>query len=209
VNLPQDAINFWTLPLTSMTVQGNSISLSSGRNTYAAIDTGTTLIGGPQDAVAGIFSSIPGSSPATGDFEGYYAYPCNTNVNVSLSFGGRNWSISSADFVLTKTSADTCIGAFFVLENSNPAWIIGDTFLKNVYSVFRYNPPSVGFADLSKIALDMNVPGGSVPTATIGSVIAVATGGGTNSNSAPAQAVSMISRSGILVVWLSLLFLML
>ena len=77
--------------------------------------------------------------------------------------------------------------------------------------MFRYNPPSVGFADLSATALAMNAPGGVVPSATIGSVIAVATGKGSGSgsgsspNSAPAQAASLISRSGILTVGLALL----
>ena len=78
---------------------------------------------------------------------------------------------------------------------------------KNVYSVFRYNPPSVGFAELSATALAMNKPGGSVPTATIGSVVAVATGSGSKPNSASARVVSMASGSGVLAVGLSLLFL--
>jgi cathepsin D len=128
---------------------------------------------------------------------------------------------------MTEVSGNMCIGAFFELGSSTPAWIIGDTFLvslrgspfwstriltfslqKNVYSVFRYNPPSVGFAELSATALAMNAPGGNVPTATIGSVVATATGGGRNSSSAPARASSLISRSGILAVGLSLLFLL-
>jgi len=53
----------------------------------------------------------------------------------------------------------------------------------------------------------MNAPDGEVPTATIGSVVAVATGSGTRSNSAPAQTVSLISRFGTLTAGLSLLFL--
>ena len=57
-----------------MTVQGNSISLGTGQSTYSAIDTGTTLIGGPQSAIAEIYANIPGSSPATGNYEGYYTY---------------------------------------------------------------------------------------------------------------------------------------
>ena len=73
--------------------------------------------------------------------------------------------------------------------------------------MFRYNPASVGFADLSGTALAMNEPGGEVPTATIGSVVAVATGSGTRANSAPTHALSLISRSGILAAGLSLLFL--
>jgi len=207
VDLPSDAVTYWTLPLTTLTSQGGSITLASGSSNYAAIDTGTTLVGGPQDAITAIYANIPDSQPETGDFEGYYSYPCDTNVNITMSFGGRSWSISSADFAMTQASGNRCIGGFFVLDGSNPAWIIGDTFLKNVYSVFRYNPASVGFADLSETALAMNAPGGTVPTATIGSVVAVATGKGSKTNSASAQAVSLISRSGILAAGLSLLFL--
>lgn len=40
----------------------------------AAIDTGTTLIGGPADAIASIFGNIPGSTKGSGDYEGYWLY---------------------------------------------------------------------------------------------------------------------------------------
>ena len=46
---------------------------------------------------------------------------------------------------------------------------------KNVYSVFRYNPASVGFAALSEVAIAQNGVNGAVPTATIGSVAAAVT----------------------------------
>lgn len=53
---------------------------------------------------------------------------------------------------------------------------------KNVYSVFRYNPPSVGFAALSETALAMNgVNDASIPTATLGAIVA-----STTANTAPA-----------------------
>ena len=61
-------------PSPALTVQGNSITLESGKGSYSAIDTGTTLIGGPQDAIAAIYANIPDSSLGTGDFEGYYSY---------------------------------------------------------------------------------------------------------------------------------------
>ena len=34
-------------------------------------------------------------------------------------------------------------------SSSIPAWIVGDVFLKNVYTVFQGNPPAVGFAQLA------------------------------------------------------------
>ena len=57
-------------------------------------------------------------------------------------------------------------------------------FQKNVYSVFRYNPPAVGFAQLSSAALAMNGVNGNPPSATIGSVSASATAGGGGINGA-------------------------
>ncbi|OAX43184.1 aspartic peptidase A1 [Rhizopogon vinicolor AM-OR11-026] len=163
--------SYWYLPLDSLTVQGSSVTITSG--TIAAIDTGTTNIGGPASSIEAIYANIPDSQPATGDYEGYYTYPCSTTVNVELSFGGSTWSISPADFAFSQTSSTECLGAFFEISTgSDITWIIGDTFLKNVYSVFRYDPASVGFANLSSVAIAENGAGGTVPSATIGAVSA-------------------------------------
>jgi cathepsin D len=90
INMPVQG-SYWILPVTCMSrppffffasiklflainVQGNSINLPSGKSSYAAIDTGTTLVGGPSKYISEIFAQIPGSSPGTGDFENYYTY---------------------------------------------------------------------------------------------------------------------------------------
>ncbi|KAG2346711.1 acid protease [Suillus weaverae] len=170
--LPNGQASYWLQQVTSITVQGKSISLPSGSASYAAIDTGTTLVAGPAAGIAAIYAQIPGSQPGTGSWEGFYSYPCNTAVAVEISFGGPDWSISPSDFAFTSTgpTSKECYGAFYAMPTSGgtPSWIIGDTFLKNVYSVFRYNPPSVGFAALSEIALAMNGKAGGIPSATFG-----------------------------------------
>ncbi|KAJ6607475.1 acid protease [Mycena sp. CBHHK59/15] len=178
--------SYWILPITAITVQGSSITVDSGTNSYAAIDTGTTLVGGPSDQIASIYAQIPDSAAGTGNYDGYYEYPCDTSVTVTLSFGGKSWAVSPADFQLAQISRTTCLGAFFELTtgNSAPSWIVGDTFLKNVYSVFRYNPASIGFASLSEYALSMNGDVDAVvPSATIGSVSTTATAGFTSTSS--------------------------
>lgn len=175
VDLPVTG-SYWILPLSTLTVQGTSISIASGSSSYAAIDTGTTLVGGPSDVIAEIYAQIPGSQAGSGNYQGYYTYPCDTSVQVSVSFGnGSSWSISPSDFQLSKLTQNTCLGAFFQLStgSSAPNWIFGDTFLKNVYSVFRYNPASVGFAQLSSTAIKQNGVAGSLPSATIGSAATV------------------------------------
>ncbi|KAJ7043567.1 aspartic peptidase A1 [Mycena alexandri] len=192
IDMPSSTNTYWILPITAITVQGNSVSVSSGSDSYAAIDTGTTLVGGPSTDIANIYAQIPDSSPGTGNYEGYYMYPCDTSVTVTLSFGGRSWDVSPADFQEQELGQGMCLGSFFSLTtgDSAPSWIVGDTFLKNVYSVFRHNPPSIGFASLSDYSLSMN---GNLhlaaPSATIGSVSAAATAGSTDRNANSATSI--------------------
>ncbi|KAF9482635.1 aspartic peptidase A1 [Pholiota conissans] len=198
VDMPVEG-SYWILPMTELTVQGNSVSLPTGQGAYAAIDTGTTLIGGPSEYISAIFEQIPGSQAGTGNFQNYYTYPCDTTVNVTLSFGGsRSWTISPADFRLSRLTRTSCLGAFFELStgSSAPSWIVGDTFLKNVYSVFRYSPLSIGFAELSATAVANNAADIAVPSATIGSATTVsATAGSSQSGSSRSGAISLRSRS--------------
>jgi len=211
-SIPSGQESWWILPVTGMTVQGNGVTLPTGTDSYSAIDTGTTLVGGPTSAIQAIFAQIPGSAPASGNYEGYYTYPCSTQVNVTMTFGGRSWPVSAADFELTQVSNTQCVGAFFEMTtgSSAPAWIVGDTFLKNVYSVFRYSPPSIGFATLSSTATAQNDVKGAIPSPTIGSVVVVsATSTGSNrfSNAAlPAQSLNVFSAVVAASVFLGVSF---
>ncbi|KAI6167423.1 acid protease [Pisolithus thermaeus] len=167
--------SFWQVSLTSVTVQGVSIPL--GTAVAAAVDTGTSNIGAPSDIVKAIYDQIPNSKAASGSWAGYYQFPCSTSVNVTFSFGGSTWAMAPADFSYTQIGNSQCIGTFFETTQTNPSWILGDSFLKNVYTVFRYSPPAVGFAALSEVAIAENgVNGAPVPSATVGSATASVTG---------------------------------
>ncbi|KAJ3730003.1 aspartic peptidase domain-containing protein [Lentinula guzmanii] len=211
-DIPDNDESYWLQTVSAITSQGNAITISSGSSALAAIDTGTTLIGGPADAVAEIYSNIPNSEAGTGQLDGYYIYPCSTTVNVTMAFGGKSWAISNADFQAEQLNSNTCMGAFFSLDTGDnaPSWIVGDTFLKNVYSVFRYNPASVGFAELSSEALAMNGVNAAVPSATIGSAAATvsATAGARDANNGAASFHSLSTGPvlSLLVITLTILF---
>lgn len=73
-----------------------------------------------------------------------------------MAFGGRSWPIDPRDmnFGQLGPGSSTCVGGIVDIQASNqntdvPYWIVGDTFFKNVYSVFRFQPPAIGFAELS------------------------------------------------------------
>jgi cathepsin D len=166
---------YWLLNVSAVTVNGKSATLPSGN--LAAIDTGTTLIGGPSAAVSAIYAQIPGSQPLTGNLVGFYGFPCTANVSLTFAFGGKSWPINPQDMNLGRvsTGSNICAGGIFDLTagsnigtgGGNPNWVVGATFLKNVYSVFRYQPAAIGFAELSSVA------GGSSGTPS---------GGGNNNN---------------------------
>uniref|UniRef100_A0A8H7XMX3 Peptidase A1 domain-containing protein n=1 Tax=Psilocybe cubensis TaxID=181762 RepID=A0A8H7XMX3_PSICU len=173
LSIPVSQPTFWLQTLTSATVNGKSVSITSDTS-LSAIDTGTTLIGGPSLDVAAIWAAVPGAKPANDDNPGFYVFPCKTDVTVSLSFGGKLWPISTQDmnFGPETPRSQMCLGAIFDLTQGTnitprpgtPSWIIGDTFLKNVYTVFRALPPSVGFAELSSVAGGTLTSPGTGPT---------------------------------------------
>ncbi|KAF8893620.1 aspartic peptidase A1 [Infundibulicybe gibba] len=148
---PQQPGKSWRLNITSVTVQGKPVPITE-EFAISAIDTGADMIGGPAEDVAAIWKAVPGARPIDGPL-GYWKFACSTTVYISLSFGGKLWPIDPADINLGRVSYDDhmCLGAIFSLDETiNPlhtrGWIIGTPFLKNVYSVFRMDPPSIGFA---------------------------------------------------------------
>lgn len=148
--------------MLAVSMQGTSISLSAGNS--VAVDTGTTLIGGPSATVASIFAAIPGSRQMSGSYRNYYEYPCTTKIDFQLAFGGFTIKVTDRDFNLGRYGTDQnyCTGAVFIqnLPAGSPVqWIVGDSALKNVYSVYRFNPPAVGFAQLAGAS-------GATPSAT-------------------------------------------
>ncbi|GLB45046.1 putative peptidase A1 family protein [Lyophyllum shimeji] len=161
LDMPVKTPSFWLLSLSAVTVQGRNVPISTGPASLAAIDTGTTLIGGPTNDVKAIWAAVPGSQ-SVASMPGFFSFPCTTQVSVTLSFGGKAWPINVADMNLGRLSqgSSQCVGGIFDLSmgsnivsgGGNPNWVVGATFLKNVYSVYRSNPPSIGFAQLSAAA---------------------------------------------------------
>jgi len=185
IDIPTGREGFWELEMTTLQVNGVDIAISAAES-FSAIDTGTTLVGGPADLIAAIYEQIPGSAPGTGDLEGYYTYPCNATFNIQLGFGTKGehnlLTIDPRDLELMQVSSTTCVGAFFEIDlgdpSANPSWICGDTFLKSVYSVYRFDPPSVGFVQLSPLALGMDGAVGQAlpsPTTVADPIVATAT----------------------------------
>ncbi len=120
-------------------MDGKSVKLPGGDLALAAIDTGTTLIGGPTAAVDALWNAVPGSVPLSGNLAGMFAFrkssspplpsaralwnfdslslairtACSSQLSIAFSFGGPSWPINLADLNLGSISNGRCLGAIF------------------------------------------------------------------------------------------------
>lgn len=189
--VPVSQQGYWEVPMDGITFNGKVVS---GTSTEAAIDTGTTLVYVPNSVAAAFYNSVGGSPTGT---SGQYALPCGSTATVGLSFGGVNYQMPLEDLNLGYVSAsDTTrctygiIGLNQIDPNGKPVAIIGDLFLKAVYTVYSYSQkgsPAVGFAQ--SITSGIN----AVVTPPSGSNSTNATGSSTSSSSSVSRGVAAVS----------------
>ncbi|KAI0352025.1 protease [Trametes cingulata] len=137
---------FWQIGGASVRV--GSQTPVSGFQTI--IDSGTTIIYGPPKDVAAFYKDVPGAK-LYDQQNGFYSFPCSSvPSNVGFNWGGKTWNISAANFNFGMVSETQCIGAIAGqdLGLGSNVWLLGDSFMKNVYSAFSFDSNSVGFAQL-------------------------------------------------------------
>ena len=148
-------IGYWAITMDKLVANGETIELD--QQNIVAVDTGTTLIGGPQSILRQIYSQIPGVRSAPSYLlggSGYYMYPCTQPFTLKMTFGGKEFTLDNENLNLGRLSSrsNMCISSLFDAPQSQnsamPAWILGDTFLRTVFSVYSWNPERVGFASL-------------------------------------------------------------
>jgi len=67
--------SYWVVPMEMVNVNGTNVTTSvddGGSTQYVAIDTGTTLIGGPRDIVGNLYAQVEGAQAATGRYTGQF-----------------------------------------------------------------------------------------------------------------------------------------
>lgn len=144
---------WWLISLSSVGTQGGQNIDVAANASYSIIDTGTTLVGGQDVVVDAILSTIDGAvkgETIAAKLRGFYAVPCDVNTTVTFTFSGIAYPMSARDLLYMRIDdlrANYCLASLFVYssmdphnfdyrEPNTPYWLVGDSFLKNVYSVF-------------------------------------------------------------------------
>ncbi|KAG1889345.1 aspartic peptidase domain-containing protein [Suillus subluteus] len=143
----------WTIALSGMQVNGHNVALKSTvkgakkGTAISLIDSGTSLAYIPSDAVDAIYGAISGSVHIQTNGQNFWIVPCLDQANLSFSFGNDYLPINPLELTRLATFTDgnaqytVCTSAFRPqLSNtgSDMDFLLGDIFMRNVYSVFNF-----------------------------------------------------------------------
>ena len=130
----------WEVPIDDVRVGGVTCKITG--NT-AIIDTGTSQLFMPPSQAKQLFAQIPGSVQA--DSETFHI-PCDTTISIQMVFAGAPFSISPEDYLGSPVAGgNLCGSTIFGVQVEGPTqFLLGDVFLKNVYSVFDSDKGRIG-----------------------------------------------------------------
>ncbi|VDC07265.1 unnamed protein product [Peniophora sp. CBMAI 1063] len=137
----------WTVPVDAMAVNSKTLALESAiqgapsGKAIALIDTGTSKAMVSQAVLSAMYSGIPDAWYSTG--LGVWVVPCTADApNITVTIGGRAYYIHPLDLTDIRTAQDFtfCTSSFSILGFDQSAFdfILGDTFMRNVYTYFYY-----------------------------------------------------------------------
>ncbi|KAL0948548.1 hypothetical protein HGRIS_011108 [Hohenbuehelia grisea] len=142
--LPVDSdAKHWITSLDSVKINNVPMSGHGFRTKETALlDSGSSLAEGPRAYIDAMYGSIPGA--AFDDNLATYRVPCDANVQMEFVFGGASFPVHPIDATYAAgidedSNQVVCAGAFSVIEpNSEYDWLLGDSFLRNVFSLYEF-----------------------------------------------------------------------
>ncbi|KAF9072922.1 aspartic peptidase domain-containing protein [Rhodocollybia butyracea] len=149
--------DYWKIPLLYLTINSTRLPLSSSSvkgvdqaSQIAVLDTGTTLILGPTRDVL-MFWDILGPAARRNQMSGMWQVRCDKAVVVGFVLGQEN---SYGEFLLDPadisweeggSSDGWCLGGIQANDKVDSGdWLLGDVFLRNVYSLYHAANSSSG-----------------------------------------------------------------
>uniref|UniRef100_A0A7N8Y4J7 pepsin A n=1 Tax=Mastacembelus armatus TaxID=205130 RepID=A0A7N8Y4J7_9TELE len=130
---------YWQITVDSVTVNGQVVACNGG--CQAIVDTGTSLIVGPQSSINNINSWL-GATSQNGD----YIVNCN-NIgqmpDLTFHIHGQQFTLPASAYV-RQSQYYGCRTGFS--GSGDSLWILGDVFIRQYYSIFNRAQNMVGLA---------------------------------------------------------------
>ncbi|XP_035885423.1 pepsin A isoform X1 [Phyllostomus discolor] len=145
--VPLSSETYWQITVDSITMNGQAIACSGG--CQAIVDTGTSLLAGPTDAIANIQSYIGASQTSNGQM----AVSClaiNSLPDIVFTINGIQYPLPPSAYILQ--SEQSCVSGFQGMNlptASGELWILGDVFIRQYFTVFDRGNNQVGLAPVA------------------------------------------------------------
>lgn len=137
------SIGYWATLLNGVKIDHFSISSSTQ---YVILDTGSSLIMGPTDQVASIYSNME-SSGFCFEMYGFLVCDCQAEYpSISFIMQGHNFVIEQDQYFYPIEGY--CL--FLVAPFDVNIWILGDVFLRNYYAIYDMDNQRVGLVDIQE-----------------------------------------------------------
>nr|XP_019014861.1 endopeptidase [Kwoniella pini CBS 10737]OCF53642.1 endopeptidase [Kwoniella pini CBS 10737] len=139
---------FWQIDMAAVNVDG--VEVVQGRQ--AILDTGTSLIIAPPADAAAFHAQIDGAIDVGG---GMFSIPCTINQEITMTFGKIAFQIDVRDLLFQPLSNDlkgNCLSSISSgLIKDDLTWLLGDSFLKNVYMITNSNDLTIQLSSKTDI----------------------------------------------------------
>lgn len=140
----------WEIPADGAGVNGVDLDL---KGKTAIIDTGTSYILMPPGDAKALHAKIPGRSNSGESF----TIPCDTKLPIQFTFSGVVYDVLPKDYVgKPDKTGKACASNIVGHQSFGPdTWLLGDVFLKNVYTVFDFDKDRIGMLISIPALLDL------------------------------------------------------
>ncbi|PGH07887.1 hypothetical protein GX51_01597 [Blastomyces parvus] len=136
-------VGHWEVPVDDIFVDGKPLNFQ-GKN--GIFDTGTSYILIPFEDAKRIHNAIS-TAVKNPDWDAYWDLPCSTKTKVELVVSGVKYLISPKDYIGQTLEDGMCRSNIVGHQPFNDnEWLLGSTFLKNVYTVFDFDENRIGLA---------------------------------------------------------------
>ena len=135
----------WEIPIEDAGFNGRFCGF---KGKSAIIDTGTSYALLPPDDAKELHTKIPRSEQDGETFN----IPCSIGIPIQVVISGMDYNISSDDYVGNPVGGgDLCASNFIGRQAfGSDQWLLGDVFLKNVYTVFDFDKNRIGKSTYSQ-----------------------------------------------------------
>ncbi|XP_060931023.1 pepsin A-like [Limanda limanda] len=137
--IPLTSATYWQIKMDSVTINGQTVACSGG--CQAIIDTGTSLIVGPNSDISNMNSWVGASTnqygEATVNCQNIQSMP-----DVTFTLDGKAFTVPASAYV--SQSNYGCSTGFG--QGGSNLWILGDVFIREYYAVFDAPSKYIGLA---------------------------------------------------------------